>query len=336
MSGSDGGSVAIFAAASTALGGEPTNLFRTLVFPERTFRSPHQEIAICDSSVHCCALPDPGSDAASQRSLPLQRPACRTPAHRLIQRGSFVRLSWRDKPEPRRTVGESCSAFTNSGFLSLSGLLLNITPGPDTAYIVGRSLQLGWRGGVVAALGIGAGCLVHVFAAAIGLSALLAASSAAFALVKWAGAAYLCLLGARMLLARLRRLGCCICIGSGGGNRHDFASPGILAGRADQCAEPEGSVILSGFPAAIRGRGFAAQGCRLCTARLDLCLQWHALVPWCRVVRRERRRPYPTIRSSLRLDQSRAGRPVRLSRHPRRDGSVALKLPKRYGQLRRF
>ena len=82
-----------------------------------------------------------------------------------------------------------------------SGLLLNITPGPDTAYIVGRSLQLGWRGGVVAVLGIEAGCLLHVLAAAIGLSALLAASSAAFTLVKWAGAAYLCFLGVRMLLA---------------------------------------------------------------------------------------------------------------------------------------
>lgn len=84
----------------------------------------------------------------------------------------------------------------------VSGLLLNVTPGPDTAYIVGRSLQLGWRGGVVAALGIGAGCLLHVFAAAIGLSALLAASSAAFTLVKWTGAAYLCFLGVKMLLAR--------------------------------------------------------------------------------------------------------------------------------------
>src|SRR4249919_527964 len=70
----------------------------------------------------------------------------------------------------------------------ISGLLLNITPGPDTAYIVGRSIQLGWRGGVVAALGIGAGCLIHVFAAAIGLSALLVASSVAFTLVKWVGA----------------------------------------------------------------------------------------------------------------------------------------------------
>ena len=51
----------------------------------------------------------------------------------------------------------------------LSGLLLNITPGPDTAYIVGRSVQMGWRGGAAAALGIGTGCLVHVFAAALGL-----------------------------------------------------------------------------------------------------------------------------------------------------------------------
>jgi threonine/homoserine/homoserine lactone efflux protein len=84
----------------------------------------------------------------------------------------------------------------------VSGLLLNITPGPDTAYIVGRSLQLGWRGGVVAALGIGSGCLFHVFAVAIGLSALLAASSAAFTTVKWAGAAYLCFIGVKMLLAR--------------------------------------------------------------------------------------------------------------------------------------
>jgi threonine/homoserine/homoserine lactone efflux protein len=83
-----------------------------------------------------------------------------------------------------------------------SGLLLNITPGPDTAYIVGRSIQLGWRGGVVAVLGIEAGCLLHVLAAAIGLSALLAASSAAFTLVKWAGAVYLCFLGVKMLLAR--------------------------------------------------------------------------------------------------------------------------------------
>lgn len=84
----------------------------------------------------------------------------------------------------------------------VSGLLLNVTPGPDTAYIAGRSIQLGWRGGAAAALGISCGCLVHVFGAAIGLSAVLMASSAAFAVVKIAGAAYLLFSGVQMLLSR--------------------------------------------------------------------------------------------------------------------------------------
>jgi threonine/homoserine/homoserine lactone efflux protein len=84
----------------------------------------------------------------------------------------------------------------------VSGLLLNIMPGPDTAYIVGRSIQFGWRGGAMATLGVSCGCLVHVFAAAIGLSALLMASSAAFAVLKLLGAAYLCFIGLTMLLSR--------------------------------------------------------------------------------------------------------------------------------------
>src|ERR1700740_2510982 len=88
----------------------------------------------------------------------------------------------------------------------LSGLLLNITPGPDTAYILGRSIQLGWRGGAAAAIGISCGCLVHVFAAAIGLSALLMASSTAFTMLKLAGAAYLLITGVQMLLSRSRPL----------------------------------------------------------------------------------------------------------------------------------
>jgi threonine/homoserine/homoserine lactone efflux protein len=87
----------------------------------------------------------------------------------------------------------------------ISGLLLNVTPGPDMAYIVGRSVQLGWRGGVMAALGISTGCLTHVFAAAIGLSALLMASATAFLAVKWIGAAYLCYVGLTMLFKRPRR-----------------------------------------------------------------------------------------------------------------------------------
>jgi threonine/homoserine/homoserine lactone efflux protein len=77
----------------------------------------------------------------------------------------------------------------------LSALLLNVTPGPDTLYIVGRSSTHGWRGGAVAALGIGTGALVHICAAALGLSALLAASATAFTAVKIAGALYLLYVG---------------------------------------------------------------------------------------------------------------------------------------------
>jgi threonine/homoserine/homoserine lactone efflux protein len=80
-----------------------------------------------------------------------------------------------------------------------TGLLLNITPGADTLFILGRSAAQGFRGGVLAALGIGAGCLVHITAAALGISALLTASAAAFAAVKLIGAAYLAYLGVSLL-----------------------------------------------------------------------------------------------------------------------------------------
>lgn len=81
----------------------------------------------------------------------------------------------------------------------LSGLLLNVSPGPDTFYILGRTTNQGWRAGAVAALGIGSGCFVHIFAAALGLSALLAASATAFTVLKWVGGAYLVWMGISML-----------------------------------------------------------------------------------------------------------------------------------------
>lgn len=84
----------------------------------------------------------------------------------------------------------------------VAGLVLNLTPGPDVLYIVTNALRSGARAGIVAALGITAGCFVHIFAAAIGVSALMAASATAFTLLKWAGAAYLVWVGLRMLLAR--------------------------------------------------------------------------------------------------------------------------------------
>jgi len=85
------------------------------------------------------------------------------------------------------------------GLFVVSGLLLNFTPGVDTLYIVGRSTTQGAKAGAMAALGIGAGCLVHTLAAALGLSAILATSASAFGIVKWVGAAYLVWMGVTML-----------------------------------------------------------------------------------------------------------------------------------------
>ncbi len=84
----------------------------------------------------------------------------------------------------------------------LSGLLLNITPGPDTLYIIGRSSTQGLRGGAVAALGVGTGALVHICAAALGLSAILAASATAFTVVKIVGAAYLVYVGISLIRSK--------------------------------------------------------------------------------------------------------------------------------------
>jgi RhtB (resistance to homoserine/threonine) family protein len=86
----------------------------------------------------------------------------------------------------------------------LAGVLLNVTPGPDIAYIVARSAQCGVRGGVAAAFGITAGCLVHIAAAAIGVSAILMTSALAFNVLKWIGAAYLVYVGFKMVFASRR------------------------------------------------------------------------------------------------------------------------------------
>ena len=184
----------------------------------------------------------------------------------------------------------------------LSGLLLNVTPGPDTAYIIGRSIQFGWRGGAAAAIGICCGCLVHVFGAAIGLSALLMASSAAFTVLKWVGAAYLLLTGVQMLLSRSRPLAEAARAGS-----ETFACPRVLAGRPDQRAQSEGGAVFPGVPAAIRGRGIRPQDAGLPGARPDLHLHRHAVVPRRCGLRGQGRLPHPAIGRRDGLDQPRLG-----------------------------
>ena len=88
------------------------------------------------------------------------------------------------------------------GLFVLSGWLLNLTPGPDVLYIVSNALRSGLRAGIVAAFGISAGCFVHIFAAGLGVSALLLTSAMAFTVLKWLGAAYLVFMGIRMLWSK--------------------------------------------------------------------------------------------------------------------------------------
>lgn len=92
--------------------------------------------------------------------------------------------------------------FDSTRFLLFltAAVLLAIAPGPGMLYVLARCLGGGKREGVLSALGTFLGGMVHVFAAALGVSIVLAKSAVAFATVKYVGAAYLCFLGVRMIL----------------------------------------------------------------------------------------------------------------------------------------
>jgi threonine/homoserine/homoserine lactone efflux protein len=95
-----------------------------------------------------------------------------------------------------------------AAFLSflVAALLLNLAPGPDMMYVLGRSMGQGRRAGIVSALGIFVGCFFHICAAALGLAALLRSSPLLFHIVRLAGAGYLIYLGISLLLQAKRAL----------------------------------------------------------------------------------------------------------------------------------
>jgi threonine/homoserine/homoserine lactone efflux protein len=84
----------------------------------------------------------------------------------------------------------------------VSGILLNLAPGPDTAYILGRSIAQGRTAGIASAFGISVGSIFHTCAAALGLSAFLATSAWAFSAIKLIGGGYLVFLGIKLILER--------------------------------------------------------------------------------------------------------------------------------------
>jgi RhtB (resistance to homoserine/threonine) family protein len=87
-----------------------------------------------------------------------------------------------------------------------AAILLNLTPGPDTVYILGRTIAQGREAGIASALGISLGSIFHTCAAALGLSAVLATSAAAFGAIKLLGGAYLIFLGLKMFFERSGQL----------------------------------------------------------------------------------------------------------------------------------
>jgi threonine/homoserine/homoserine lactone efflux protein len=90
----------------------------------------------------------------------------------------------------------------NFWVFAVTALMLNLTPGNDMLYVMARSSGQGIKAGIVSSLGIMVGCMVHIMAAVIGISALIAQSATAFAIIKYLGAAYLIYLGIKALLTK--------------------------------------------------------------------------------------------------------------------------------------
>ena len=88
------------------------------------------------------------------------------------------------------------------GVFIAASVALYIAPGPDMIFVATRAMGQGRRAGALSALGVSTGILVHMFAAAFGLAAVLKVFPAAFIVIKWAGIAYLVYLGARTLLSK--------------------------------------------------------------------------------------------------------------------------------------
>ena len=95
-------------------------------------------------------------------------------------------------------------AIENLGTFIIAGILLNLTPGQDTLYILGQSLSNGRKAGIISVFGISTGALIHILFASLGLSAILMTSALLFSIIKYIGAAYLIYLGVSALRKRTK------------------------------------------------------------------------------------------------------------------------------------
>jgi threonine/homoserine/homoserine lactone efflux protein len=134
---------------------------------------------------------------------------------------------------------------------AFASLVLNLVPGPDMLFLLGRSVAQGKKAGLCAAFGINLGAYVHLAGATTGLSAILLASANAFLLVKWIGAAYLVYLGLRALASRG---GAFSIDGSGAGDRSGRAI--FWQGFLSDVLNPKVALFfLALLPQFVSGRG---------------------------------------------------------------------------------
>jgi threonine/homoserine/homoserine lactone efflux protein len=155
-----------------------------------------------------------------------------------------------------------------------AGVLLNLTPGQDTMFIIGRALSGGSRAGVAAACGICVGSVGHTLAAALGLSLLLASSALAFTLVRLLGAAYLIYLGTKLLLSKAARYTAAPAAAATGGTRSAF-----LQGMLTNLLNPKVALFFLAFlpqfidpRSGARTLAFLALGATFITTGLIWCL----------------------------------------------------------------
>lgn len=93
-------------------------------------------------------------------------------------------------------------SFDNYSMFVIASIILCIVPGPDMIFLLGRTLAQGKKAGIMAAVGINVGAYVHLIAATLGISAILATSALAFTIVKWVGAIYLIYIGYKILTSK--------------------------------------------------------------------------------------------------------------------------------------
>jgi len=199
-----------------------------------------------------------------------------------------------------------------------AGILLNLTPGPDTVYILGRSVAQGRGAGVASALGICVGSIFHTCAAALGLSAILATSALAFSAIKLLGGAYLVFLGVKMLLDRGKRLSLPSHF------RWSTTGAAFRQGVFDQYSESESGTVFSRVPSPVHRPDVKQQNRSISRVGSYIRHNRNNLVPYLSVVRLVPERALAHERNDRAMAQSNCRRALCFSRSPSRHGEVTI------------